>query len=67
MSTQNELSPGRRDALDMSPAVREALKNLITPRTLTKECDRFDMGVEFQKQEIRQGLKALFQGSDLLS
>lgn len=46
----------------ISPAVREELMKFLAPVTLDRSSDRFDIGVEFQKAQMREWLIQRFPG-----
>lgn len=50
----------KRQAPIMSTAVRDTLTTLLEPRVLCKVDDRFDMGYEYAKFEIKQSLRTRF-------
>lgn len=43
----------------ISEGVIEGLKVALAPEVLGKDSDRFDVGVEFQKAQIRQQINTL--------
>lgn len=43
----------------ISPAAIELLKQALAPEVLDKDSDRFDVGVEFQKHQIRLQINSI--------